>query len=418
MNFERSQVQVLRQRLEEPPALLLVVTGPRQVGKSTAVRQALSERLSTYVPADDPLPSLTPSSVELDGSVSANRIVPGSQPTSEWLVHIWSQARAMANSLPYGTTYILAIDEIQKVPRWSEVVKGLWDADRAARLALHVVLLGSSPWLMQKGLTESLAGRYELIPLNHWSYSEMQAAFDFSLDEYLFFGGYPGGARFIRDETRWRAYVRGSLIQPNIEKDILQMTRVDKPVLLKTMFELGCAYSGQIISYTKLQGQLQDAGNTVTLAHYLELLSQAGLLTGLAKYAVRQHRQRASSPKLNALNTGLISALAGYTFAEARNDRSYWGRLVESAIGAHLCNTARGACEIYYWRESPHEVDFVVVSPYRLVVIEVKSRTGYGKLKGIGAFLQLYKDASHLIVGEGGIPLTEFLSHPAARWLE
>lgn len=418
MPFQRSHTRTLQQRLDESPALMIVVAGPRQIGKSTLVRQVLAGRPALYDAVDQPLPeTFDPYNTHVDAALSALPI-PGALPTADWLVRRWMQARARARTLPDGQQYVLAIDEIQKIPRWSEVVKGLWDADRAAALPMHVILLGSSPWLVQKGLTESLAGRYELIRMTHWSYPEMQEAFDFSLDEYLYFGGYPGCARFIRDERRWRNYVRGSLIHPNIEKDILQMTRVDKPALLKTLFELGCSYSGQIISYTKLQGQLQDAGNTVTLAHYLELLSQAGLLTGLSKYAGQKHRQRASSPKLNALNTALISALTGYTFADARNDRSYWGRLVESAVGAHLCNTAFDDCQVQYWRESPHEVDFVLSNGRKLVAIEVKSSSGFGLPKGLKVFSDNFSSVRQIIVGEGGVPLTEFLSRPATDWLE
>lgn len=419
MAFERHYTFTLRQRLDESPTFMIVIAGPRQIGKSTLVRQVLAGRPATFVAVDQPLPELVDpfgSSVVVGGPSA--QIIPGAQPTAEWLVNQWTQARAKARMLPNGELYVLAIDEIQKIPRWSEVVKGLWDADRAEALAMHIILLGSSPWLMQKGLTESLAGRYEPIRMTHWSYPEMQAAFDFSLDEYFYFGGYPGSANLIRDERRWRQYVRGALIHPNIEKDILQMTRVDKPALLKTLFELGCAYSGQIISYTKLQGQLQDAGNTVTLAHYLDLLSQAGLLTGLPKYAGQKHRQRASSPKLNALNTALISALAGYTFTDARNDRSYWGRLVESAVGAHLFNTAFDDCQVQYWRESPDEVDFVLTNGRKLVAIEVKSGTNFAAPRGLKAFGEKFKDARSLIVGEGGVPLAEFLSHPAEVWLE
>lgn len=272
---------------------------------------------------------------------------------------------------------------------------------------------------MQKGLTESLAGRYEPIRMSHWSYSEMQDAFDFSLDEYIYFGGYPGSANLIRDEGRWRQYVRSALIHPNIEQDILQMTRVDKPALLKALFELGCgAYSGQIIAFDKLRGQLVDAGNTTTLAHYLELLSQAGLLTGLSKFAKQAFRKRASSPKLNAHNTALISALAGYTFAEAMGDRSYWGRLVESTVGAHLINTASADCALQYWRESPSEVDFVLSSARKILAIEVKSGAKYAAPRGLDVFLGKFKDARSLIVGEADVSLPEFLSHPADHWLE
>lgn len=413
--FERQKINVLRSRLGETPRFLLVVAGPRQVGKSTMVRQALSGRSSSYVAADQ----VQAESPDPFAGSATTTFIPSSAPTAEWLVRQWQSARSKANALEPGHCHVLAIDEIQKVPRWSDVVKGLWDADRAAGLPLHVVLLGSSPWLMQKGLTESLAGRYEPILLRHWSYDEMQEAFDFSLDEYLYFGGYPGSAPLIHEESRWRQYVRSALIHPNIEKDILQMTRVDKPALLKTLFELGCgAYSGQIISYTKLLGQLQDAGNTVTLAHYLDLLSQAGLLSGLAKYAGQKHRQRASSPKLNTHNTALMSALAGYSFAEAKADRSYWGRLVESAVGAHLLNTASDDCQVLYWRESPHEVDFVLTNGRKLTALEVKSGSGYAPPKGLAIFAEKFQGARTLIVGEGGVPLTEFLTLPADHWLE
>lgn len=410
MAFERAQVDLLRKRLSEPPNFMVVVAGPRQIGKSTAVRQALTGKPYNFVAVDQPEFDIFDS--------SASRPIPGAPPTADWLVLQWIQARAKANALAGDQPFVLAIDEVQKIPRWSEVVKGLWDEDRSKGVALHVVLLGSSPWLMQKGLTESLAGRYELIRMNHWSYPEMQHAFDFSLDEYLYFGGYPGSAHLIRDERRWREYVRNALVYPAIEKDILQMTRVDKPALLRTLFELGCALSGQIISYTKLLGQLQDAGNTVTLAHYLELLSQAGMLTGLPKYSGQQHRQRASSPKLNALNTALISAQASYTFAEARSDRSHWGRLVESSVGAHLFNTAPDNCQVHYWRESPDEVDFVLSNGRKIVAIEVKSSPHSPMLKGMAAFVERNKKAKQLLVGADGLPLAELLSNPTEHWLE
>ncbi len=417
MAYERFQINILKQRLREKPRFMMVISGPRQIGKTTLVRQALSNCPHTFEAADQPFASGLYSPTGAADSPTLHRPLPGAPPDTERLVRVWQQARSKASARQGDRPYVLAIDEVQKIPRWSEVVKGLWDADRAEGVPLHVVLLGSSPWLMQKGLTESLAGRYEPIPMTHWSYNEMQLAFDFSLDEYIYFGGYPGSADFIRDEERWRAYVRGALIDPNIEKDILQMTRVDKPALLKSLFQLGCgAYSGQIISYTKLQGQLQDAGNTVTLAHYLDLLSNAGLLTGLSKYAGRKHRQRASSPKLNALNTALISALSGYSFLEAQSDRSFWGRMVESAVGAHLINTASDTCTVHYWRESPNEVDFVLSKGRRLLAIEVKSSTSATKLKGLAAFTAQYKEARELIVGEGGVSLAELLSHPADSW--
>jgi len=419
MVFKRKQINILRQRLQESPRFLVVVTGPRQVGKTFLVRQALTEYRgeSRFAAADQPIPE------EVDpfgsqGAHASTRMLAGSPVNAEWLIRHWTQARVKARELPEGRCYVLAIDEIQKIPRWPEIVKGLWDADRAENLPLHIILLGSSPWLMQKGLTESLAGRYEPIHMTHWSYEEMQAAFDFSFDEYVYFGGYPGSASMIQDEARWRHYVRTALIQPNIQRDILQMTRVDKPALLKALFELGCgAYSGQIVAYDKLRGQLADAGNTTTLTHYLELLSQAGLLSGLPKFAMRPYK-RASIPKLNAHNTALISAQAGYSFAEATRDRSYWGRLVESTVGAHLINTATDDSSVQYWRESPHEVDFVLTNGRKVLAIEVKSGTRYATPKGLETFTGKFKDAKTMIVGEGGVSLVEFLLQPAEYWLE
>ena len=375
------------------------------------VRQVLDGRASAFVAADQPLQE-----ENLDATVS---VLPGTKPTAEWLITQWTRARTRAKAMPKGLYYILAIDEIQKIPRWSEIIKGLWDADRAEGLSLHVVLLGSSPWLMQRSLTESLAGRYEAIPMSHWSYVEMQEAFDFSLEEYIYFGGYPGSAPLIQNESRWRHYVRDAMIRPNIEHDILQKTRVDKPSLLNALFELGSgAYSGQILSMTKIIGNLQDAGNTVTLSHYLDLLSHAGLLTGLQKYAGHAHRRRASPPKFNVHNTALMSALGNYSFSEAKHDRSYWGRLVESAVGSHLINTKPEDSELYYWRESPHEVDFVFKKGQKLLAIEVKSGLDFSRPKGLAAFVQHFSEAQSMIVGEDGVALHDFLSRPVDSWFE
>ncbi len=314
--------------------------------------------------------------------------------------------------------FVFAIDEIQKISQWSEVVKGLWDSDRAEGLDMHVVLLGSAPLLMQKGLSESLAGRFETITVSHWSLDEMQGAFNFSLEEYIYFGGYPGSASLVRDETRWRRYVRDSLIQPNIEKDILQMVRIKNPMLLKQLFELGCHYSGQELSLTKMIDSINEAKHTETLADYLQLLAQAKLLTGLQKYAAQEVRKRNSAPKLNVFNTALMSAMQDYTFAEAQADRSYWGRLVESAVGAHLLNTCDEDTSVYYWREGSLEVDFIVSTGHKLCAIEVKSASRPQTAKGLDVFAGNYQHAKKLLIGAGGIPLAEFLSHPASMWLE
>ena len=266
-----------------------------------------------------------------------------------WLVSNWREGRREANRSRRG--FVLVFDEIQKIANWSETVKGLWDADRSRNCPLHVVILGSAPLLMQSGLRESLAGRFEPIRVTHWSFQEMSAAFGFDLHQYLYFGGYPGAVPFVRDPDRWRDYVLNALVEPSIERDLLSMTRVDKPALLKQLFELGRIYSGQILSYTKMLGQLQDAGNTTTLARYLDLLSSTGLLTGLPNYSNRPHRVKASSPKLNVLNTALLAAGSGYSFDEARADRTFPG-----ASGRE-----RGRCALVQYRRIRHSAALLAI---------------------------------------------------------
>lgn len=420
--YSRHQISTLRQRLQETPKFMIAVTGPRQVGKTTMVNQVLDEQPAAHklFVATDQAETISTNFTQFDlDSTDGSDYTPPPR-SEEWLVHTWNKARAMARRINNGAHYILAIDEIQKIPNWSEVVKGLWDKDRIEQLPMHVVLLGSSPWLMQKGLMESLAGRFERIHLSHWSFREMQEAFDYTLDQYIYFGGYPGSASLIGDEQRWRAYIRNSLIDPIIDKDILEHNRIHKPALLKQLFELGCgAYSGQILALSKIVdgGLLQEAGNTTTLSDYIGLLSAAELLSGLQKYASKEHRKRASPPKFNAHNTALMSALSGYTFEEAKADRSYWGRLVETSVGAHLMNTGHDECDVHYWREDGHEVDFVLSKPAKLLGIEVKSgKTGIVH-KGLQAFSQTHSGSKTLLVGDAGIPLYEFLSAPANHWL-
>ena len=414
-SFQRAQISTLLSRLREDPKWLIVVAGPRQTGKTTLVRQAL-EQLdlpSRYLSVDAPKPTeLIPSDdLEDAGPILDVR-------NTAWLIREWERARKDARQSKRG--FVLVFDEIQKIPNWSETVKGLWDADRHEGLPLHVVVLGSAPLLMQRGLSESMLGRFETIRLPHWSFTEMSEAFAFDLDRYIYFGGYPGAARFIKDkdQDRWRDYIVNSLIEPNIERDILVMQRVDKPMLLKRLFELAAMYSGQIFSYNKMLGQLQDVGNTTTLSRYLDLLCNAGLIAGLENYSGRVHRRKASSPKLNVLNTAFMSVYSGYTFEEAKADRSFWGRLVESAVGAHLFNTGTPDVRLYYWRERSLEVDFVLEHGRKLVALEVKSGPHRGNTAGMEEFATRFSPRRSLLVGEGGIPIAEFLSTPAMDWFE
>lgn len=420
--YERSQVSTLLHRLSEKPQWLTIVSGPRQTGKTTLVHQVLRrlDRPSHYVSVDEPDPTIPPPVPDLDRLT----LEPDSPPSvpfdgpkdTRWLVRIWEQARMACERSDHGL--VLAIDEIQKIPNWSEAVKGLWDADRRHDRPLHVILLGSAPLLMQQGMSESLAGRYETVRLTHWSFSEMSAAFGFDLQHYIYFGGYPGGAPLVLEQGRWRAYIAEALVEPNIERDILAMQRVDKPVLLKRLFQLGAEYSGQILSFNKMLGQLQDAGNTTTLARYLDLLSNAGLIAGLPKYAAGAHRRRSSSPKLNVLNTALMAVASGYTFEEAKADRSYWGRLVESAVGAHLFNTGVPEHPLYYWRENDREVDFVLTQGQRLVAFEVKSGARKPRTSGLEQFAERFGAQASVVVGDGGLSLSELLSAPAREWFE
>lgn len=393
----RAEAETLRTRLVEPRRHIQVVVGPRQVGKTTLVRWALeaSGLPSHYATADDPR------------SLSAG-----------WLRQQWELGRAkVASNRRSGA--VLAIDELQKLPDWSEQVKRLWDEDTAVRRKLRVVVLGSSPLLLQKGLTESLAGRFETIRIPHWCFDEMRRAFRFDLDRFLVFGGYPGAATFVRDQTRWAAFVRDSLIETTLSLDVLQMSRVDKPALLRRLFELACTNSGQQLSYQKMLGQLQDAGNTVTLAHYLRLLEAAGMVRGIEKYSGDMIRQRASSPKLQVLNTALSTALQGDDPRALLASPDRRGRLVESAVGAHLANAAAtGLCRIFYWRERNLEVDFVVERGGELLAIEVKSGRRRDGLPGIAAFLRAYPNARPLLVGADGVPIEEFLLKPVDAWFQ
>jgi len=393
-SYQRPHAAVLARRLAEPRRFIQVVAGPRQVGKTTLVEQVVEGVRVPVVFASADEPTLR---------------------GPEWIAQQWEAAR-----LALGRAgAVLVLDEVQKATGWAESVKRLWDEDTRKKRPLKVVLLGSAPLLIQRGLSESLAGRFEVLHLPHWPLGEMRAAFGFSLEEYLFFGGYPGAAPLAEDPARWVRYIRDALIETTIARDVLLLTRVDKPALLRRLFDLGCRYSGQVLSYTKMVGQLQDAGNTTTLAHYLDLLGAAGMLTGLPKYAGQMVRSRGSSPKLQVMNTALVSAQSGLTPAEARGDHEFWGRLVESAVGAHLANAAAaGVCEVFYWRERNREVDFVVKSGRMLTAIEVKSGRVGECLPGIAAFAKAFKPKRTLLVGGDGIPVEEFLLRPVEHWVK
>jgi predicted AAA+ superfamily ATPase len=374
--------------MNEPRRFIQVIFGPRQVGKTTLVGQFLKEvrTPSVFVSADGA------------GGVDA----------SVWIARQWETAR-LRLAAEGAAELILAIDEIQKIPNWSEAVKREWDEDTRRGLAVKVILLGSSRLLLQAGLTESLAGRFETIAMGHWTLPEMEAAFGWDAARFAWFGGYPGAAALVDDEPRWKDYVAHALADATLSRDILMLTRVDKPALMRRLFDLGCASSGQILSYTKILGQLADAGNTVTLAHYLGLLDSAGLLAGLEKYSGTKIRQRASSPKFQVHNTALQAAVSPDSFPDARRDATRWGRVVESAVGAYLLTGAReGFFDLHYWREGNAEIDFVITRGNAMLGIEVKSGAK-ARPGGASVFQRQFPNARLIVVGGPAIPWEDFL---------
>ncbi|MDR0381904.1 MAG: ATP-binding protein [Oscillospiraceae bacterium] len=383
--FARNLVAQLAGRLSEPRRFIQIITGPRQTGKTTAVVQVL-EQLDAprrFASADD---------VTLV--------------STEWLRNEWEQARSLA----HRGGAVLVVDEIQKVPNWSSIVKLLWDEDTRNKTALKVVLTGSSSLLLQKGLAESLLGRFEVLFSPHWNFAECREAFGYSLDDFLFFGGYPGAAALVRDENRWARYIGQSIVEPTISQDILMMEEVRKPALLRSLFALGASYSAQELSFTKLLGQLQDAGNTVTLAHYLDLLDKANILTGLQNYSGSQIRSRKSSPRFMVYDTSLLTYADGTNRRHLLDNSTARGRLVESAVGAYLL--ARGkeeGFEVCWWRERDKEVDFVIKKRNRLTAIDVKS----GRIKHSGGsltFKKSYPEALSLTIGSADCKLEAFLT--------
>ncbi len=388
MEYIRRQYTTLKERIEEPRKFIQVIAGPRQVGKTTLVNQVLRQIELAYA-------------VEVADGVDAK--------DTDWIRRVWDSART-AMLFRKEKEYLLVIDEIQKIANWSEAVKKEWDEDTRKGVNLKVVLLGSSRLLLKKGLTESLAGRYELIRLGHWRYQEMRDAFGFTLDEYVYFGGYPGPAHLIRNERRWKKYVKDSLVAPAIDKDVIMTSNIYKPALMKRLFELGCGYSAEILSLTKLIGQLQDAGNVTTLAGYLEILNQCSLLAALQKYARDDARKYNSIPKYQVYNNALMTAYKGQTFEKDRTDPKVWGRWVESAVGAYLLSMAEELdYQLYYWREGDDEVDFIIANGGESVAIEVKSGRR-GMNSGLPKFVKAFQPKLSFVVGTSGVSLEDFLS--------
>ncbi len=393
MGYKRKQYDVVMERIKESRLHIQVLMGPRQVGKSTLMDQVLQDVNMPYY------------------LYNADGVNPNE---SDWISRIW-QAVRNAMLLSQTKEALLVIDEIQKIENWSEIVKREWDLDTRNKLNLKVVLLGSSRLMLRKGLTESLAGRFEIIRMGHWSYKEMHEAFGTTIDEWIYYGGYPGAQRYTTNFTRWRNYIKDSLVAPSIEKDVIMTANIYKPALMKQLFELGCSYSSELLSLTKILGQLQDAGNVTTLATYLSILDECNLLVGLYKYANDEARKRQSIPKLQVYNNALLTAYRGNGYEKDRIDPQVWGRWVESAIGAYLLDVAiENDCNLYYWRDKNDEVDYILERRGVVLAIEVKSGRR-GMNSGLPKFNERYKPYNSIVVGTNGISLEDFLSSDIMR---
>ena len=391
--YKLEVVETIMQRFLEPRKRIQVIAGPRQVGKTTSVEQAVAEYRGGYT-------------YKLAEGLGFSPL--------DWLVTEWNAARVRAKA---EGGHLLIIDEIQKIKGWSEVVKRLWDEDSFNHVDLKVCLLGSSRLLLQKGLDESLAGRFEMIDVWHWSFADMHAAFGYSLDDYILFGGYPGAADLREDEERWKQYVRDAIIEPSITLDILNLDTVAKPELLRQTFALGCNYSAKILSYQKMVGQLQEAGNTTTISHYLRLLGEAGLLTGLEKLYDEPVRCRASSPKLAVCNNALRTAMQTCSPRAIREDPVRWGHAVESAVGAQLLSsTRRKNVDLLYWNVGCKEVDYVLRRDWEIAAIEVKSADA-DSVSGIREFRRRYPQAKTYLIGGQGMSLETAFAASASELL-
>lgn len=385
MSYSRPVLEEIKSRIDHSKGLIQVITGPRQVGKTTLVKQLFQSAQWTGIYH------------VVEGSVAYD---------SGWIEAVFNDAVIRQGRAHQPV--ILAIDEIQKIPNWSETIKRLYDQQKfRGETSVQLILLGSSHWLMQRGLSESLAGRFEQWDIGHWTFTELQQCFDISPEEYVYFGAYPGAMEMRKEESRWKAYVLNSLIEPVITKDVLLLERIEKPAVLRKVFELGSLYSGQILSYTKLLGQLQDAKNTTTVAHYLELLQRAGLLEGLQKFSRDNARTRSSSPKWQVMNNALLSAISGVDFKSVKSQPALWGKWVESAVGCHLIAHRGADLQMYYWNESNAEVDYVLKWNDKVIGIEVKSARG--KVTGLNQFMKQFNPHKVYQLDERSLSWQQFI---------
>ena len=386
--YKRAQLSVLESRMAESRRTIHVVMGPRQVGKSTMIDQFVEHTSDPY------------SLFSADGVGKTN---------TDWISEKWYEVRT--KMMLYGENeHILIIDEIQKIAGWSETVKKEWDQDTRDKRNLKVILLGSSRLLIQKGLEESLEGRYETLKMGYWEWEEMREAFGFTMEQFIYFGGFPGLAPYINDEDRWRKMMEDSIISPILNRDILDIEEIRNPSLLRQVFEIGSMYSSQEISLNKMQGVV-NSGTVPTISSYLRILDETMLVKPLYKYDNSTIKTRNSVPKMQAYNNAFRNSYCQHTFEEAVMNKVEWGRQVESAVGAYLAGrSVFDGFQLLFWRdEKKNECDYVLKKGESLIAIEVKS--GHAdNIEGYLAFKNRFgrNIVNSFIVGPEGLPLEDF----------
>jgi uncharacterized protein len=394
----RGASELLSRRLAEPaPGRIQLLAGPRQVGKTTLLLQAAERhgKAAIYAAADGPEAAL-----------------PG------FWERLWIRAEETAAS--HGRAVVL-LDEAHRLPDWAGHLKAEWDRLRRKKLTVHVVASGSSALRLAAGSRESLAGRFERITLTHWSASSLAEVFGLPPAEaaqaLVSMGAYPGAFEFRHDLARWRAYVRDSILEPAIGRDILALAAVRRPALLRQVFGVCASAPAQIVSLQKIQGQLQDAGALETLAHYLSLLEEAFIVAPLGKHAARPARRRAAPPKLVTLSNALLAAVDPRGIPDRSGEPARFGAWVENACLAHAWNAGQ---RVSYWREEPLEVDAVVEGSWGSWAIEVKTGPiSSADLKGIGEFTRRHPGFRALVLcDEAARPTAERAGLRAMAWPE
>ncbi len=350
----------LDQNLIKSPNFIQIIIGPRQVGKTTSILDYLKRKHHNnyhFHSADT-----------LSGNIS-------------WVSQIWHQAR--------NEKKLLVIDEVQKIENWAEIIKKLWDEEQREKKPIRCVLLGSSSLDLQVGLSESLTGRFQLNFAYQWSFAESKEGYGLNFEEYLKFGGYPASYQLRDDPIQWRSYIRHSILDTVIEKDILIHHKVKSAALFRQAFDLLISYPAQEISFTKLLGQLQNKGNTDLIKGYIQLFEGAFLLKALNKFSLNQLRKRNSSPKI----LPLCPAFSYVAEMEEYNSEMK-GHVFESLVGSILLRTG---LDLYYWREGQYEVDFVLNYGKKIWAIEVKSGRKR-KMQGLNQFIKKFPNAIPVII--------------------